>query len=280
MAERRMFSKKITESDVFLDMPLSAQALYLHLNMTADDDGFVNNPRRTQRAIGAADDDLRLLLAKGFIISFDTGVIVVTHWRVHNTVRKDRYTETLYAKERGMLTLENDHVYRISGDGIPSGNQVATKWQPSGNHLETQYRIDKDKEYKDKSLYSCADQSDEEEKAEKKEKEPDADVEAIPLNTGEEWRPSVSEYEEFCRLYPGVNVRIEIAKMRGWCLSNPTRRKTKSGVKRFVNSWLSKEQDRSKSATAPSQYQKNSFNRIPQQEYDMSALKERLVSNR
>ena len=80
MAEKRMFTQKIIDSDAFLDMPLSTQALYFHLNMRADDDGFVNNPKRIQRTIGASDDDLKLLVVKRFVIGFDNGVIVIKHW--------------------------------------------------------------------------------------------------------------------------------------------------------------------------------------------------------
>ena len=105
MAERRMFTQKIIDSDAFLDMPLSAQALYFHLAMRADDDGFVNNPKKILRYIGAADDDLRLLLAKRFILSFDSGVIVIKHWRMHNLIKKDRYHPTDYQEELSELDV-------------------------------------------------------------------------------------------------------------------------------------------------------------------------------
>ncbi len=96
MAERRMFAKTIIDSDAFLDMPLSTQALYFHLSMRADDDGFVNNPKKIQRMIGASDDDLKLLFNKHFVIPFDSGVCVIKHWRIHNFIRNDRYVETVY----------------------------------------------------------------------------------------------------------------------------------------------------------------------------------------
>jgi hypothetical protein len=127
MAERRMFTKKIIDSDAFLDMPLSTQALYFHLNMRADDDGFINNPKKIMRMIGASEDDIKLLITKRFIIIFDSGVVVVKHWRMHNLLRKDRYTETQYVEEKSMLFLKENGVY------TEDGNQVATKWQPNGN---------------------------------------------------------------------------------------------------------------------------------------------------
>jgi len=136
MAERRMFSKKIIDSDVFVDMPLSAQALYLHIGMNADDDGMVGNPKKVQRSIGASDDDLKLLIAKEFVIAFPSGVIAVKHWKVNNQIRKDRHQETIYLDEKATLLEDESNVYQL---GKPNGNQMATKWQPSID----KYSIDK-----------------------------------------------------------------------------------------------------------------------------------------
>lgn len=119
MAEKRMFSKTIIDSDAFLDMPLSTQALYFHLSMRADDDGFINNPRKIQRMIGCGEDDLKLLIAKKFVIIFESGVIVIKHWRIHNYIQKDRYKETVYRKEKSMLSLKENKAYtlgKINGD--------------------------------------------------------------------------------------------------------------------------------------------------------------------
>ena len=147
MAERRMFTKKIVDSDAFLDMPLSTQALYFHLNMRADDDGFVNSAKKIQRMIGASEDDLKLLIAKRFILAFANGVIVIKHWRMHNLLRKDRYNPTQYQEEFEMLGLKDNGSYTES-TAIPMipepANHVATTWQPNGNHLATQYSIGKD----------------------------------------------------------------------------------------------------------------------------------------
>lgn len=138
MAEKRMFTQKIIDSDAFLDMPLSTQALYFHLNMRADDDGFINNPKRIQRTIGASDDDLKLLIAKRFVICFENGVIVIKHWRMHNTLRKDRYNPTQYQEQLAMLDVKDNNAYTEK-----PVDQMATTWQPNGNHLEPQYSIDK-----------------------------------------------------------------------------------------------------------------------------------------
>ena len=99
MAERRMFALKIIDSDAFLDMPVSAQNLYFHLSMRADDDGFISSPKKIMRMIKASDDDMKILLAKRFLLSFDTGIVVIKHWRLHNYIAKDRYTETIYKEE-------------------------------------------------------------------------------------------------------------------------------------------------------------------------------------
>ena len=135
MAERRMFAKTIIDSDAFLDMPLSAQALYFHLSMRADDDGFINNPKKIQRMIGASDDDCRLLVMKRFIINFESGVIVIKHWKIHNYIRNDRYKETVYQEEKAMLIEKDNKVYSL---GIPNGYQ-----------MDTQVRLGKDRLGKD-----------------------------------------------------------------------------------------------------------------------------------
>lgn len=114
MAKKRMFSQQITESDAFLDMPLSAQALYFHLGMNADDDGFVNSPKRIQRVIGANDDDLKLLIAKRFIIAFESGVVVIKHWKMNNYIQKDRYTPTVYVEEKALLAEKPNKAYTLS----------------------------------------------------------------------------------------------------------------------------------------------------------------------
>lgn len=132
MAKRRMFSQQITESDSFLEMPLSTQALYFHLSLNADDDGFVNSPKRVQRVIGANDDDLKLLIAKRFVIAFDSGVVVIKHWKINNFIRSDRYTPTVYAEEMAQLHEKGNRAYTLTDNiiGIPDGNQWYTNGQP------------------------------------------------------------------------------------------------------------------------------------------------------
>lgn len=148
MAERRMFTQKIIDSDAFLDMPLTTQALYFHLNMRADDDGFINNPKKICRMIGASEDDLKLLIAKRFVLAFEKGVIVIKHWRMHNLIRKDRYSPTQYEDEFMSLNIKDNGSYTEKMPQIQGieeyGNQMATSWQPNGNQMATQNRLGKD----------------------------------------------------------------------------------------------------------------------------------------
>jgi uncharacterized phage protein (TIGR02220 family) len=127
MAERRMFAKTIVDSDAFLDMPLSSQALYFHLAMRADDDGFVNNPKKIQRMIGATSDDLKLLLAKNFVIAFESGIVVIKHWKIHNYIQKDRYKPTVYTEEKALLSTKDNNGYRLESECIHSVSKLDTQ---------------------------------------------------------------------------------------------------------------------------------------------------------
>lgn len=114
MAERRMFAKTIIDSDAFIDMPMSARLLYYDLGMRADDDGFINSPKKIMKFIGATKDDMNILILRKFIIPFESGVVVVKHWRIHNYIRKDTYSETAYKKEKSMLELDENKSYRLN----------------------------------------------------------------------------------------------------------------------------------------------------------------------
>lgn len=114
MAERRMFAKTIIDSDAFLDMPATTQLLYFHLSMRADDDGFINKPKTIMRMIGSKDDDLNLLIAKKFLIPFESGVVVIKHWKIHNYIRKDTYCETKYKDEKSQLEFDENNAYKLS----------------------------------------------------------------------------------------------------------------------------------------------------------------------
>lgn len=140
MAERRMFAKTIIDSDAFLDMPLSAQALYFHLSMRADDEGFVGNPKRIRSMVGASEDDLKLLLMKRFILAFDSGVVVIKHWKIHNYIQSDRCKPTTYIEEKNTLTLDGKKAYieKLDTDCIQNGYNSDTQYRLG------QGRVDKD----------------------------------------------------------------------------------------------------------------------------------------
>lgn len=144
MAEKRMFSKKIIDTDWFMDMPASSQCLYFHLSMRADDDGFIANPKRIIKLVGASDDDYKLLIAKRFIIVFESGICVITDWRINNYLRGDRYTETTYQDEMKLLTVDEKGKYNL---GIPSGIPlVSTEYSVSNSNNNSLYYIgDNDK---------------------------------------------------------------------------------------------------------------------------------------
>ena len=117
MASKRMFSLTVIDTDAFLEMPLSTQALYFHLNMRADDDGFVGSPKIICRTVGASEDDLKLLIAKRFILLFEDGVIVIKHWRLHNTLSYSRYKETNYIENKALLKLKSNNAYTFDENG-------------------------------------------------------------------------------------------------------------------------------------------------------------------
>ncbi|MGN0600150.1 MAG: replisome organizer [Oscillospiraceae bacterium] len=129
MAEKRMFAKSIIDSDMFLDMPLSTQALYFHLSMRADDDGFINNPKKIQRMICAADEDLRMLISKQYVIPFESGIVVIKHWKIHNYIQGDRYKATIHKQELEQLDVDENKAYTLCIQNV--------------SNMDTQISIDK-----------------------------------------------------------------------------------------------------------------------------------------
>lgn len=154
MAQRRMFSRKITETDHFLEMPLSSQALYFHLNMGADDEGFIDKAKTIQRTIGASDDDMKLLIAKGFLIPFESGVVVIRHWRIHNYIQADRFQATIHQNEKEQLEFDKSKIASIK----PLDQCIQNVYK-----MYTQVRLgedslDKDRLDKVNNLYSSEDE--------------------------------------------------------------------------------------------------------------------------
>ena len=129
--KRRMVSLDVVDTDAFLDMPISTQNLYFHLSVRADDDGFISNPKKITRYIGGNDDDMKILLVKKFLISFEEGICVIKHWRMNNFIAKDRYTETKYLNLKRTLFIRKNGAYTLNADGeaiaVPDGHFTLEK---------------------------------------------------------------------------------------------------------------------------------------------------------
>lgn len=234
MAQRRMFSKKITDTDIFLDMPLSSQALYFHLNMHADDDGFVSNAKTVKRMIGSSDDDLKLLLTKNFIFAFESGVVVIKDWKIHNYIRKDTYNTTIYGDEKEQLAQDENGSYTLSPRAVD---------EPS-----PQVRLGKVRLGKDSNIYSSSND------------EPHIDLEKIKeiisyLNekAGTKYRASGSKTQRLikARFNDGFNdedfkkvIDIKVAEWSGTDMAKYLRPETLFGTK--FESYLNQEVKKSK----------------------------------
>lgn len=146
MAQRRMFSIKIIDTDFFCDMPISARLLYFELCMRADDDGFISNPKKICRIVGCSDDDLKILRVKNFLIFFENGICVVTHWKIHNYIQKDRYTITIYLNELKQLKISDNNQYEYVGNTtcIQDAYKMDTECIQDVSTLDTQVRLGKD----------------------------------------------------------------------------------------------------------------------------------------
>ena len=351
MAERRMFAKSIIDSDAFLDMPLSAQCLYFHLSMRADDEGFLNNHKKIQRMIGASDDDMKVLLAKNFVIAFESGVIVIKHWKIHNYIRSDRLAKTNYEDERSLLKVKENGAYTFIDElaeieDLSARDKRKKAYQESSLPYSFEYKIKRafcgkkcpvcgvemssaykltmptiqhnipiskggkhelenisiicescntsirDKETESLNNLEVIELWDKIVEADKQKikwffnpellmsvecQTNDGQVTGkcqhrlgkdsidkdnkniitnilpsndktifitIPLNDKTEYPVYDDDVEEYKSLYPAVDVEQQLRNMKGWCDANPSKRKTSKGIKRFITSWLCREQDR------------------------------------
>lgn len=240
MAGKRMIKISIIDDDMFLDMPKTTQCLYFHLCMRADDDGFINAPKKIMRIVGCNDDDMKLLIAKQYLIPFESGVIVIKHWKLHNSIRKDVYKETEYVKEKNelleakngeYLTLAEAEKQRLS----TNCNKVVTK--PSRNRNETvplgigldigkviDKDIDKDNKYAPNDL------------------ENRSVLMTLPLKDGNDYEVTQDDVNKYIEAYPNVDVMAELNKMKLWLESNPPKRKTQRGINKFIVGWLNRTQ--------------------------------------
>lgn len=196
MAERRMFAKTIIDSDAFLEMPLSTQALYFHLGMRADDDGFVNSPKKIQRSVGAAEDDLRILVSKNFIIPFESGVVVIKHWNINNYIQNDRYHPTAYVEEKRQLYQKDNRSYSL----------LDTECIQNGYRMDTQNRLDKKRI--DNNIY---------------------------IGDSEEQKPSIDDFfETIWKAYPKKKGKGQISKAKKTKLYNIGEEQILRCIERYV----------------------------------------------
>lgn len=233
MARKRMFSLLVVDTDEFLDMPSSTQSLYYHLGMRADDDGFVSSPRKIVKLVNCSDDDLKLLIAKGFIIPFDSGIIAIKHWKLNNDLKKDRYTPTIYLNEKSTLRVNKNRVYSIVG------NNLETKRIQNGNKLDTQYSIDKNSIDKNSKEYIVQKQEENQEQIQeqkqvkkekvKKEKKPKETHNSIIENytINEDLREALKSFVEMRKeLKKPITTRglkIALGKLDKWALDDLTK---------------------------------------------------------
>ena len=192
MAERRMMSKKIIDTDNFLDMPQSTQCLYFHLLLRADDDGFIQSPKSIMRITGCKDDDLKLLIAKGFVIGFETGVIVIRHWRIHNYVQSDRYSKS-ELQEAKCVELKNKVYEVVEPPTNPDNTCMDTKCIQNGYNLDTQIRIDKIREEENRIETICHVAHDDVDKSHFE------IIEYLNLKTGSKFKPTTKPYVQAIR---------------------------------------------------------------------------------
>ena len=283
MAERRMFAKTIIDSDAFLDMPMSARLLYYDLSMRADDDGFINSPKKIMRMIGASQNDLDILLAKKFLIWFDSGVVVIKHWRIHNYIRQDRYNETKYKEEKNFLTLDENKAYTISDDTTilieeqttenPATEPSNENGQPTVDHMSYQRlpqdRLGKDRLGKDIKYTEIEGVQGEKEQRTSKPKEQkhkhgeyshvllkNSEVEKLQKDYGEDMTDkAITFLDEYIEM-KGYKAKSHYLCIRKWVVNavKEAERKNKASPK------------------------KNKFNNFESREYDFDALEKTLVN--
>lgn len=237
MAERRMFAKTIIDSDAFLDMPITARLLYYDLAMRADDDGFVNSPKKIMKIIGASDDDIRILVARKFIIPFENGVVVIKHWRIHNYIRKDTYKETTYKEEKALLEFDENNAYTFS-------ENVRRR---AVDEPLTQVRLGKVSLGKDRIG------------------EVSVEEQTTPPTTthyGEHYLITLTptEYEGLVNLYGEETVKVTIGNMDSWLYEN--NRRYSNCYAKLVN-WIEGDKKRNAQQPRPA---KSTFNNIEQRE--------------
>lgn len=226
MARKRMFSQDVIASDAFLNLSVHAQCLYFHLNLYADDEGFVQNPKMIMRILGSPENAVGELETSNYILRFSSGVVLIVHWFIHNDIRKDRLRKTVCLKERSKVTLSS-RSYEFCECGVevasnPSNDSVnADKPLTPDGADAAQYRLD---EYRlDKgSLVQYS---------------------TLPLKSGAEFVVSQEKADELKGKYPKINLSQSFVNMRNWLLANPAKQREESKMDAFITNWLTNEQN-------------------------------------
>ena len=245
MANKRMFSIGIIDSDQFLDMSMEARLLYYDLGMRADDDGFVNSPKKIMRITKVTDKSLDELEDKGFIFRFASGVLVIRHWNINNNMRKDTYHETSYTEEKAQLVLDSASIYQLRNEYVTDSSRDYNEDETECAEDVSQIRLDKNSinqpkvnSGKNKLDSICSEQKISSELEQPT--NPDDCIE-FPVLGGNTYIPK-SLIEEWESVYTNVDVMQEVLKAREWCKANPKRRKV--NWKRFLVNWLNEKQDK------------------------------------
>jgi hypothetical protein len=245
-----MFAKTIIDSDAFIDMPVTARLLYYDLSMRADDDGFVNSPKKIMRMVGASQDDLKILIAKKFIIPFDNGVVVIKHWKIHNYIRKDTYNETPYKEEKALLELDENNAYRLTSDmNEVDVENTSTERGRLVDGTSTQDRLGKDRLGK---------------------------VKGESKSSSRMTRPTIEEVQAYIT-EKGYHVDaqrfIDYYESNGWKVGrNPMK-----DWKATVRTWENRDKQDKKN-NAPANNKK--FRNFEEREYDYDSLEKQLLSKR
>ena len=250
MANKRMFSLYVIDSDAFLDMPLSTQALYFHLWMRADDDGFINNPKKIQRMVRATDDDMKLLIAKQFLIPFETGVLVIRHWKIHNAIRKDMYKPTMCLAEKAFVDTDDTGVYRIRNEPVTDTVRGCIEGvTDSAQSRDETVTLDKNRLDIDKNSKS---------KGEKRKRFVPPTVDEVRAYCEE--RKNGIDPQRFVDFYQSKNWMVGKNKMTDW--------------KASVRTWEGINKKQQKEIQ-----DKNKFNQFEHNQYDFDELEKEIVSN-
>lgn len=245
MANKRMFSIGIIDSDQFLDMSMEARLLYYDLGMRADDDGFVNSPKKIMRITKVTDKSLDELEDKGFIFRFASGVLVIRHWNINNNMRKDTYHETSYTEEKAQLVLDSASIYQLRNEYVTDSSRDYNEDETECAEDVSQIRLDKNSINQPKvssDINSLDSICSEQKISSELEPEPKSDdcIE-FPVLGGSTYIPK-SLIDEWESVYTNVDVMQEVLKAREWCRANPKRRKV--NWKRFLVNWLNEKQDK------------------------------------